>query len=135
MMLAQRFFSRADVGSYTSLHNLAPQRDRLPKRYQLPRDLLSNPPNQDKLLTYSSDFGAARLDPCELRTVVPYTYTLSELSAELHDTRGCRRRVTCPMGDSLKDRLGIEVTGYRQGSGSFYQPGVEPAGWSRGAMV
>ncbi|GBP81770.1 hypothetical protein EVAR_90997_1 [Eumeta japonica] len=37
------------------------------------------------LLTYSSDFGAARLDPCELRTVVPYTYTLSERSAELHD--------------------------------------------------
>ncbi|GBP71986.1 hypothetical protein EVAR_45301_1 [Eumeta japonica] len=36
------------------------------------------------LLTYSSDFGAARLDPCELRTVVPYTYTLSERSAELH---------------------------------------------------
>ncbi|GBP45233.1 hypothetical protein EVAR_28981_1 [Eumeta japonica] len=39
-----------------------------------------------KLLTYSSDFGAARLDPCELRTVVPYTYTLSERSAELHAT-------------------------------------------------
>ncbi|GBP24982.1 Pre-piRNA 3'-exonuclease trimmer [Eumeta japonica] len=34
---------------------------------------------------YSSDFGAARLDPCELRTVVPYTYTLSERSAELHE--------------------------------------------------
>ncbi|GBP77014.1 hypothetical protein EVAR_49575_1 [Eumeta japonica] len=33
------------------------------------------------LLTYSSNFGAARLDPCELRTVVPYTYTLSECSA------------------------------------------------------
>ncbi|GBP75956.1 hypothetical protein EVAR_54609_1 [Eumeta japonica] len=33
------------------------------------------------LLTYSSDFGAPRLDPCELRTVVPYTYTLSERSA------------------------------------------------------
>ncbi|GBP94088.1 hypothetical protein EVAR_99530_1 [Eumeta japonica] len=29
-------------------------------------------------------FRAARLDPCELRTVVPYTYTLSERSAELH---------------------------------------------------
>ncbi|GBP26973.1 hypothetical protein EVAR_95759_1 [Eumeta japonica] len=37
-----------------------------------------------KLLTYSSDFGAARLDACELPTVVPYTYTLSERSAELH---------------------------------------------------
>ncbi|GBP58859.1 hypothetical protein EVAR_50516_1 [Eumeta japonica] len=37
-----------------------------------------------QLLTYSSDFGAARLDSCELRTVVPYTYTLSERSAELH---------------------------------------------------
>ncbi|GBP79559.1 Elongation of very long chain fatty acids protein AAEL008004 [Eumeta japonica] len=40
-----------------------------------------------QLLTYSSDFGAARLDPCELRTVVPYTYPLSERSAELHDPR------------------------------------------------
>ncbi|GBP14370.1 hypothetical protein EVAR_92362_1 [Eumeta japonica] len=40
-----------------------------------------------KLLTDSSDFGAARLDPCELRTVVPYTYTLSERSAELHGRR------------------------------------------------
>ncbi|GBP78192.1 hypothetical protein EVAR_50136_1 [Eumeta japonica] len=29
----------------------------------------------------------ARLDPCELRTVVPYTYTLSERSAELHGRR------------------------------------------------
>ncbi|GBP06949.1 hypothetical protein EVAR_4391_1 [Eumeta japonica] len=37
------------------------------------------------LLTYSSDFGAVRLDPCELRTVVPYSYTLSERLAELHD--------------------------------------------------
>ncbi|GBO99380.1 hypothetical protein EVAR_100440_1 [Eumeta japonica] len=27
----------------------------------------------DLLLTYSSDFQTARLDPCELRTVVPYT--------------------------------------------------------------
>ncbi|GBP42020.1 hypothetical protein EVAR_95019_1 [Eumeta japonica] len=40
-----------------------------------------------KMLTYSSDFGAARLDPCELYTVVPYTYTLSERSAELHSRR------------------------------------------------
>ncbi|GBP57054.1 hypothetical protein EVAR_45810_1 [Eumeta japonica] len=39
------------------------------------------------LLTYSSDFGAAPLDPCELRTAVPYTYTLSERSAELHGRR------------------------------------------------
>ncbi|GBP05304.1 Troponin C, isoform 2 [Eumeta japonica] len=30
----------------------------------------TNPP---LLLTYSSDFGAGRLDPCELSTVVPYT--------------------------------------------------------------
>ncbi|GBP39555.1 hypothetical protein EVAR_26637_1 [Eumeta japonica] len=36
------------------------------------------------LLTYSFDFGAARLDSCELRKVVPYTCTLSERSAELH---------------------------------------------------
>ncbi|GBP41411.1 hypothetical protein EVAR_36166_1 [Eumeta japonica] len=48
------------------------------------------------LLTYSSDFEAARLDPCELCTVVPtnytippYTYTLSERSAELHDCGPC----------------------------------------------
>ncbi|GBP87487.1 hypothetical protein EVAR_63207_1 [Eumeta japonica] len=39
------------------------------------------------LLTYSSDFGAARLDSCELRTVVPYTYRLSERSAELYGRR------------------------------------------------
>ncbi|GBP28292.1 Potassium voltage-gated channel subfamily H member 8 [Eumeta japonica] len=36
------------------------------------------------LLTYSSDFGAGRLDPCELRKVVLYTDTLSERLAELH---------------------------------------------------
>ncbi|GBP92584.1 Retrovirus-related Pol polyprotein from transposon TNT 1-94 [Eumeta japonica] len=35
----------------------------------------------------SSEFGAARLDPCELRTVVPYTYTLRESSAKLHGRR------------------------------------------------
>ncbi|GBP93144.1 hypothetical protein EVAR_69406_1 [Eumeta japonica] len=46
---------------------------------------------QCQLLTYSSDFGAARLDPCELRTVVPYTYTLSERSAELHVTISCNQ--------------------------------------------
>ncbi|GBP21479.1 hypothetical protein EVAR_12080_1 [Eumeta japonica] len=46
------------------------------------------------LLTYSSDFGAARLDPCELRTVVPYTYTLSERSAELHGVQYTQRRAS-----------------------------------------
>ncbi|GBP23493.1 hypothetical protein EVAR_12773_1 [Eumeta japonica] len=51
------------------------------------------------------------------------------------DTRGCRRRVTCPMSDSLRDRLGIGVTGYRHGSGPSYLPGAEAAAWSRGAMV
>ncbi|GBO98435.1 Phosphoglucomutase-2 [Eumeta japonica] len=30
-----------------------------------------------QMLTYSSDFGAARRDPWELRTVVPHTYTLA----------------------------------------------------------
>ncbi|GBP81553.1 hypothetical protein EVAR_60265_1 [Eumeta japonica] len=30
---------------------------------------------------------AARLNPCELRTVVQYTYTLSERSAEVHGRR------------------------------------------------
>ncbi|GBP93473.1 hypothetical protein EVAR_68710_1 [Eumeta japonica] len=40
-----------------------------------------------ELLTHSPDFGAARLDPYELRIVVPYTHTLSERSAELHATR------------------------------------------------
>ncbi|GBP73610.1 General transcription factor IIE subunit 1 [Eumeta japonica] len=48
---------------------------------------------QKQLLTYSSDFGAARLDPCELRTVVPYTYTLSERSAELHGPDGKAQKV------------------------------------------
>ncbi|GBP77437.1 hypothetical protein EVAR_50697_1 [Eumeta japonica] len=43
------------------------------------------PDTAHALLTYSSDFGAARLDPCELRRVVPYTYTLSERSPELLD--------------------------------------------------
>ncbi|GBP26101.1 hypothetical protein EVAR_15114_1 [Eumeta japonica] len=51
------------------------------------------------------------------------------------DTREYRRRATCPMGDSLRDRLGIGATGYRHGSGPFYLPGAEAAGWSRGAMV
>ncbi|GBP74822.1 hypothetical protein EVAR_55092_1 [Eumeta japonica] len=44
----------------------------------------------NELLTYSSDFGEARLNPSELRTVVPYTYTLRERSAELHDRRSWR---------------------------------------------
>ncbi|GBP46440.1 Aminopeptidase N [Eumeta japonica] len=39
-------------------------------------------------LTYSSDFEAAHLDPCQRRTVVPYTYTLSDRSAELHAILG-----------------------------------------------
>ncbi|GBP61417.1 hypothetical protein EVAR_37949_1 [Eumeta japonica] len=43
---------------------------------------------------YSSDFGAPRLDPCELRTVVPYTYTLSERSAKLHGRRSGGIRLT-----------------------------------------
>ncbi|GBP31414.1 hypothetical protein EVAR_17903_1 [Eumeta japonica] len=47
-----------------------------------------------KLLTYSSDFGAAHLDPCENRTVVPYTYTLRERSAKLHATFTKSRRIT-----------------------------------------
>ncbi|GBP09351.1 hypothetical protein EVAR_5780_1 [Eumeta japonica] len=42
-----------------------------------------------------------------------------------NDTLGCRRRVTCPIGDSLSNRLSIEVTGYRHGSGSFYLPAAE----------
>ncbi|GBP02166.1 hypothetical protein EVAR_64393_1 [Eumeta japonica] len=51
------------------------------------------------------------------------------------DTRGCRRRVTCPMGDSLWDCLGIGVTGYRHGSGLFHLSGAEAAGWSRRAVA
>ncbi|GBP47565.1 hypothetical protein EVAR_40121_1 [Eumeta japonica] len=39
---------------------------------------------------------AARLDPCELRTVVPYTYTLSERSAELHGRRSGSTTVCHP---------------------------------------
>ncbi|GBP27452.1 Probable RNA-directed DNA polymerase from transposon X-element [Eumeta japonica] len=49
IMLARRAFNRADAGPYTSLHNLAPQREQPPKDYQLPRDLLSPPSNEDKL--------------------------------------------------------------------------------------
>ncbi|GBP26358.1 hypothetical protein EVAR_95531_1 [Eumeta japonica] len=48
-----------------------------------------------ELLTYSSDFGAARLDPCELRIVLPYTYTLSERAAELHGKQYSRAVVEC----------------------------------------
>ncbi|GBP62301.1 hypothetical protein EVAR_48474_1 [Eumeta japonica] len=56
---------------------------------------------------------------------------LSILMHPLHQTRpddmrGCRRRVTCPMADSLRYRLGIRVTGYRHGS---------VRGWRRGAMI
>ncbi|GBP46561.1 hypothetical protein EVAR_21717_1 [Eumeta japonica] len=46
-MLVRRTFNRADAGSYTSLHNLAPQYQRPPRGYQLPRDLLSTL-NEDK---------------------------------------------------------------------------------------
>ncbi|GBP63137.1 hypothetical protein EVAR_50068_1 [Eumeta japonica] len=45
---------------------------------------------------------------------------------------GYRWRVTCPMGDFLRDRLGIGVTGCQHGSGPFYYPfylpGVKMAG-------
>ncbi|GBP69435.1 hypothetical protein EVAR_52707_1 [Eumeta japonica] len=73
------------------------------------------------LLTYSSDFGAARLDSCELRTVIPYTYTLSECSAELHDLgigneHGKKREVesrggvkrTCHVTPLQHDSLSLE---------------------------
>ncbi|GBP65160.1 hypothetical protein EVAR_48637_1 [Eumeta japonica] len=33
------------------------------------------------------------------------------------DTRGCRRRVTCPMGDFLRHRLGIGVRGWKRQMG------------------
>ncbi|GBP61269.1 hypothetical protein EVAR_52757_1 [Eumeta japonica] len=51
----------------------------------------------------------------------------------LHQTRpdeirGCRRRVTCPIRDSSRDRLGIGVTGYLHGSDPFRLPGAEAAG-------
>ncbi|GBP45264.1 hypothetical protein EVAR_29012_1 [Eumeta japonica] len=49
-------------------------------------------------------------------------------------TRGCRRRVTCPMGDSLRDRLAIGVTRYRHGSVLCYLPDAKAAGWTRGTM-
>ncbi|GBP70782.1 hypothetical protein EVAR_52908_1 [Eumeta japonica] len=48
-MLARRAFNRADVGSYTSLHNLAPHYDRPTKGYQLPQDLVSKSPNEGKV--------------------------------------------------------------------------------------
>ncbi|GBP63788.1 hypothetical protein EVAR_44889_1 [Eumeta japonica] len=71
------------------------------------------------LLTHSSDFRAARLNPCELRTVVPYTYTLSERSAELHGRRS--GGVSCdqlyervehvgPLGRTEKSRANTNVS-------------------------
>ncbi|GBP68289.1 hypothetical protein EVAR_57615_1 [Eumeta japonica] len=57
------------------------------------------------LLTYLSDFGAARLDPCELRTVVLYTYTLSERSAGLHS-----RRSGSPSYESKPLTLGLATS-------------------------
>ncbi|GBP80229.1 hypothetical protein EVAR_9715_1 [Eumeta japonica] len=87
---------------------------------------------------------AARLDPCELPTVVPYTYTLSERSAELHGRRSgdvswtsitansAGRHTGVPTArdmtdDSSRDRHGIGVTRYRHGSGPFRLPGAEAA--------
>ncbi|GBP69225.1 hypothetical protein EVAR_96739_1 [Eumeta japonica] len=60
---------------------------------------------------------------------------LKESLPSPNDTQGYRRRVTCPIGDSLRHRLSVGITGYRHGSGLFYLPGTEAAGWSRGAMV
>ncbi|GBP36708.1 hypothetical protein EVAR_24710_1 [Eumeta japonica] len=54
----------------------------------------------DTLLTYSSDFGAARLDPCELRSRT-ISYTLSERSA----TQRCRRSGGCWVLFSLRNFL------------------------------
>ncbi|GBP87620.1 hypothetical protein EVAR_99944_1 [Eumeta japonica] len=54
----------------------------------------------EQVLTYSSDFGAARLDPCELRTVVPYIYMLSERWAEL-GVGGVRFYFRCEFFDSV----------------------------------
>ncbi|GBP72630.1 hypothetical protein EVAR_83140_1 [Eumeta japonica] len=48
-MLARRTFNRVDVDPYTSLYNLAPQCERPPRRYQLPRDQLSKLLNRDKV--------------------------------------------------------------------------------------
>ncbi|GBP15116.1 hypothetical protein EVAR_11418_1 [Eumeta japonica] len=50
-MLARRTFNRADARPYPSLHNLAPHYDRPTKGYQLPQDLVSKSPNEEKVLT------------------------------------------------------------------------------------
>ncbi|GBP89611.1 hypothetical protein EVAR_57630_1 [Eumeta japonica] len=42
-------YAAPDTGPYTSLQNLALQHRQPPKGYQLPRDLLSTPPNEDKV--------------------------------------------------------------------------------------
>ncbi|GBP51669.1 hypothetical protein EVAR_48292_1 [Eumeta japonica] len=48
-LLVRRAFSHADVGPYTSLHNLASQCDRPPKGYRLSRDLLSDSSDEVKV--------------------------------------------------------------------------------------
>ncbi|GBP19650.1 Mariner Mos1 transposase [Eumeta japonica] len=63
-----------------------------------------------KLLMYSPDFGAARLDPCELRTVVPYTYTLSERLAELHGIAGGGRAAGTAAGRGSRARVRLRLT-------------------------
>ncbi|GBP97711.1 hypothetical protein EVAR_101202_1 [Eumeta japonica] len=61
------------------------------------------------MLTYSSDFGAARLDPCELRTIVPYTYTLSGRSAELHAPKNLFCSDYCFVFESLSFQMPLQL--------------------------
>ncbi|GBP87435.1 hypothetical protein EVAR_60697_1 [Eumeta japonica] len=57
-----------------------------------------------QLLTYSSDFGAARLDPCEIRTVVPYIHVKRTLGRATRARCGLRQSV--PNNKSLSQKAG-----------------------------
>ncbi|GBP04267.1 hypothetical protein EVAR_73415_1 [Eumeta japonica] len=82
-MAGNRIGIAARIRTTTEIRN----KDRTRIRIVVIKQGLSLAHASGALLTYSSDFGAARLDPCELRTAVPYTHTLSERSAELHGRR------------------------------------------------
>ncbi|GBP14486.1 Uncharacterized protein K02A2.6 [Eumeta japonica] len=70
----------------------------------------------------------------------PRTSRFGRIIKPLHqtrpdDTRGCRRRMIYPMGEFLRDPLGIGAIGYRHGPGPFIylarkQPGEVEELWS-----
>ncbi|GBP46022.1 hypothetical protein EVAR_24215_1 [Eumeta japonica] len=56
LQATQRTFNRSDEDLYTSLHNLTPQCEQPPRGYQLPRDLLPIPPNEDKVAVKTTKY-------------------------------------------------------------------------------